>query len=174
MLANMNTGVTGSAAANDHAIGDIEALQVELGMLRDEVSKIVSHRAGQAKKMAEAGVGAARDTVSEYPLASVATAFAVGAALGLVLISSRKTNATRFGSAEDMRADLANYASQLRSNMMHTVRDSSIIDRLDRVASALSSTDAKATVGPVMDRVMGWLGQAKDAAQTAASKVTGS
>lgn len=176
MLANINTGVTGSVAANDQSIGDLDALKVELAMLRDEVAKVVEYRAKQAQRAAQAGVSVARDTVTEYPLASVATAFAVGAAVGLVLISPRKSAPARFGTfehADQMRADLANYAGQLKANIMHTVRDNSIIERLDRVASALSSTDAKATVGPVMDRVMGWLGQAKDAAQTAASKATG-
>ena len=170
MFATSTSGVSGTGSAADQDVSELDRLKLEIETLANEVSRIVEERTRRARHAAQAGVDAARDGVAEYPLASIAVAFAAGAAIGLIVTSPPRRVRSNFG--DDIKGDLANYANQLRSSLAQNVRDvreSSIVDRLERVASALSATDAKETMAPVIDRVAGWFGQAKAAAQTAAT-----
>lgn len=153
----------------------VETLRAQLAELSADVGKLVELRARQAQRAAGQATDAARDKIEDYPLATMAGAFAVGAVVGLLLTDGR--SATPRSRLESARDDLASYADDLKRSLSRTAREYSLTDRLDRMASALSTTDAKETLAPAFERVMGWLGQAKDkaksAAETAAAKVSG-
>ena len=71
-----------------------------------------------------------------------------------------------------MRSELGGYADELRRSIRSTVSSTSMADNLERLSTALSAVDAKASVGPAIDRLLGWFNQAKVAAKDAMSKAT--
>ena len=154
-----------NGAAEPASLADLKA---QLATLSDEVSTMVANRARQASEIADAGVDAARETVNDYPLAAIAAAFAAGALVGLALTS--RPTPTRRWIGQDVRSDLANYADELRGSLRNAARGTSMADNLERLSSALSAVDAKATVGPAVDRLLGWFNQAKAVAKDAMSK----
>lgn len=154
---------------------EIEKIRAQIAALAGDVTRIVEDRARQAKRLAEDTTVATREQIEEYPLATMAGAFAAGALIGVLLTEKRsETPRSRFDSARD---ELTSYASDLQRSLARTARDYSMSDRLEGLASALSKTDAKETIMPVFDRVVGWLGQATDSAkasaQAVAAKVSG-
>lgn len=159
---------------SDHDLSEIEGLKSKISELSNDVAKLVELRAKQAQRAAMQATEATRDTIDGYPLASMAGAFALGAVVGLLVMEGRSEPKSRYASARD---DLASYADDLKRSLSRTAKDYSLTDRLDRMASALSSVDAKDAVQPAFDRVLGWFGQAKaqakSAAEAAAAKVAG-
>ena len=73
---------------------------------------------------------------------------------------------------DDMRDELGDYTEQMKRKLKSASRQVGLTDNLERLGGALASSDAKSTFAPAFDRVLGWLGQAKDVAQSAVSKVT--
>ena len=145
---------------------ELKSLRTQIADLSNDVSKFLELRALQVKRAAGEATDAARNRIEHYPLASMAGAFALGAVIGLLLTETHSnTQRTRL---EAMRDDLAAYADDLRRSMSRSTRDYSLSDHFDRMASALSATNAKETMAPVFERVLGWLGQAKDRAKSAA------
>jgi ElaB/YqjD/DUF883 family membrane-anchored ribosome-binding protein len=154
---------------------EIEKIRAQIAGLAGDVTRIVEDRARQAKRLAEDATVATREQIEEYPLATMAGAFAAGALIGVFLTEKRSENPrSRF---ENAREDLTSYASDLKRSLARTARDYSMSDRLEGLASALSKTDAKESILPMFDRVVGWLGQATDSAkasaQAVATKVSG-
>lgn len=154
---------------------EMHSLQSQIADLSRDVAKLVEVRARQVRRAAGQATDAARDSIEDYPLASVAGAFALGAVVGLLLTEGR--SATPRSRLEAMRDDLSTYADDLRRSLSRSARDYSLSDRFEKMASALSSTDAKETIAPAFERVLGWLGQARDQAKSAVdaatAKVTG-
>jgi ElaB/YqjD/DUF883 family membrane-anchored ribosome-binding protein len=164
-----------NASLSDDAT-EVEKLGAQIAALTGDVTRIVEDRARQAKRLAEHATVATRQQIEEYPLATMAGAFAAGALIGVLLTEKlSETPRSRFDSARD---DLSSYASDLKRSLARTARDYSMSERLEGLASALSKTDAKETIMPVFDRVVAWLGQATDSAKTSAqavaAKVSGS
>lgn len=161
-------------SSSDYDASEIEELRAKITELSTDVAKIVELRAKQAQRVAGHAADSARGKVEDYPLASMAGAFALGAAIGLLVMEGRSEPRSRYATARD---DLASYADDLRRSLSRTAKDYSLTDRLDRMAAALSTVDAKETVQPAFERVLGWLGQAKaqakSAAEAATAKVTG-
>lgn len=168
MFSSAGTNSTGSNGSNGPV--SLTDLKAELTTLTSEVTRLVEERARRAAEMAEAGVDATRETVSDYPLASLAAAFAVGALLGLAFTTPART--TRSWTGSDMRNDLSNYAEELRRTIRSTASSTSMADNLERLSTALSAVDAKASVGPAIDRILGWFSQARAVAKDAMSKAT--
>ena len=149
---------------------ETEVLREQLSALGAEVSRIAEERMSAAKLSAEHGVTYARDVVEEYPLTSLALAFSAGAVIGLALVPSRRVSMDwRHASVNSVRDDLGDYTERLRRSIRSTAMGNGIVSNLERVADTVSSVDAKATIGPVWDRLVSWLEMAKDRASTAAS-----
>ena len=146
----------------------LSELQTELAALAGQVAAITAERARRAGVMARAGAETARETVSDYPLASLAVAFAAGALIGLAVTTPARPS--RAWSGHDMKRDLAGYADDLRRSIRSSATGASMADNLERLSSALSAVDAKATVGPAVDRLLGWFNQARTAASAAMNK----
>ena len=144
-------------------VDTVESLQEELKKLTDEVSGIIAYRARQAEQ-------AAKDTVEDYPIASMAAAFAAGAVVGLLVTQSHSSRPR--SSFDDMRSELSDYTDQMKRKLRSASRQVGLADNLERLGATLASTDAKATVAPAIDRIISWFGQAKDVAQSAVNKVT--
>ena len=154
---------------------ELVKIRAQIAALSVDVARIVEDRARQAKRLAEDATVATREQIEEYPLATMAGAFAAGALIGVLLTEKRsETPRSRFENARD---DLTFYASDLKRSLSRTARDYSMSDRLEGLATALSKTDAKESIMPVFDRVVAWLGQATDSAkasaQAVAAKVSG-
>ena len=148
---------------------EIEKIRAQISVLAGDVTMIVEDRARQAKRLAEDATVATREQIEEYPLATMVGAFAAGALIGVLLTEKRsETPRSRF---ENARNDLTSYASDLKRSLARTAQDYSLTDRFEKMASALSTTDAKETVSPLIDRVVAWLGQATDSAKTSAQAV---
>ncbi len=176
MLAANSSPVDPSASQTDGA--GLDTLRHQIASLSSEVAQIVESRARKANRAVVDAVetvgSTARASTAEYPIATMAAAFAAGAVVGILLLEARKPEPlSRFDSA---RHDLETYAADLKRSLQQSARNVSMSDRLERMAGALSATDAKATIAPAFERVVGWLGQAKDQAKTmvdaAAAKVT--
>lgn len=147
-----------NAGKNGADQSTVESLQVELKKLSDEVSSMVSHRAHQAEV-------AAKDAVEDYPMASMAAAFAAGAVIGLLVFQSHSSRPR--SSFDDMRDELSDYTEQMKRKLRSASRQVGLSDNLERLGATFASADAKSNLAPALDRVLGWLGQAKDAAQSA-------
>ncbi len=162
-------------ASSADGASEMHSLQSQIADLSRDVAKLVELRARQVRRAAGQATDAAREGIEDYPLASMAGAFALGAVVGLLLTDGR-SSAPR-SRLEAVRDDLSAYADDLRRSLSRTARDYSLSDRFERMASALSSTDAKEAMAPAFERVLGWLGQARDQAKSAVdaatAKVTG-
>ncbi len=176
MLAATNPPVDPTASQDDGAV--LEILRSQIVSLSNEVAQIVEDRAKKVNRAVSGAVenvgNSARTSATEYPIATMAAVFAAGAVIGILLLESRRSEpVSRFDAA---RHDLENYAADLKRSLQQSARGLSMSDRLERMAGALSATDAKATIAPAFERLTGWLGQAKDQAKTmvdaAAAKVT--
>ena len=157
-------------------LSEVEALRTQIADLTSDVAKLVNLRARQMNRAAGEATSAAREKIGDYPFESMVAAFVVGAVIAVLVSETRpQTRRSRFDSARD---DLASYAGDLKRSLSRTASDYSLTDRLDRMVSALSAPDAKQTLAPLFDRVLGWLGQAKgqvkSAAEAASASVTGS
>ena len=172
MLASLISDPTRQGAPISSQEIGLTDLKAQLTTLSEEVSRIAADRARQAAKMAEAGVDATRETVSDYPMASLATAFAAGAVLGLVLTQPARSSRTWGSDFRDVGDNLGGYAHDLQQNLRNSVSNTSMADQLERLSSALSAADAKGSIGPAVDRVLGWFNQAKSATNDAVAKVT--
>lgn len=174
MLASRTSNQTASPGNGSSGLSELKR---ELDKLSREVTRIAASRAERASALAESGVSTTRETIAEYPIPAMVGAFAVGALLGLALVPSSSSSNTRHLSRSwtdrEIREELQNYAEDLRRNVQRSVRGSTIADGLERLASALSATDARSSIQPALDRVMGWLGQARNTAADAVNRVTG-
>ena len=170
MLVTSIPGASSPSAGDAAPETDLASLQAELSAMAEQVTQIVADRARRAEAVAQSGIKASRDTIVQYPVETMLAVFAAGALLGLAVTA--KPARTRGFSAANVKADLDSYAHQLRRSVMHGVNETSMADRLERLTSALSATDAKAAIGPTVERVLGWFGQAKELAQSAVNKVS--
>ena len=71
-----------------------------------------------------------------------------------------------------MRAELADYTKKMKRSIRSSATGRGLMSNFERVADTVSSVDAKATIGPVWNRLVTWLEVAKDRASTAASDLT--
>ena len=161
MLPTEISSPTGSATS-------LSDLKAEFDKLSTEVARIGAERARRAADLAQRGVDGTRGTIEDYPMTAIAGAFAAGALLGLALMPARSSQGW---SAAGIRQDLSGYADDLRRKIRNAARETSMADNLERLASTLSATDAKATVGPAVERLWDWFSQARDAAKDAVAKV---
>ena len=152
---------------------EMEALREQLSVLSSEVSQIIAGRSEAAKLSAERGAEYTRGAVEEYPLASLALAFGAGALIGLALMPTRHVSTDwRHASVNSMRAELADYTKKMKRSIRSSATGRGLMSNFERVADTVSSVDAKATIGPVWNRLITWLEVAKDRASTAASDLT--
>lgn len=166
------TPSSGDLAPN---VNDMEmaALRDQLSTLSSEVSRIAAERLAAAKRATEAGAEYARETVNDYPLGSLALAFGAGALIGLAIVPPRRPIADwRHTSVNSVRDELADYTKQMKRSLRSSATGRGLISNLERVADTVSSVDAKATIGPVWNRIVSWLEVAKDRASTAAADLT--
>ncbi len=161
MLPTEISSPTGSATS-------LSDLKAEFDKLSTEVARIGAERARRAADLAQRGVDGTRGTIEDYPMTAIAGAFAAGALLGLALMPARSSQGW---SASGIRQDLSGYADDLRRKIRNAARETSMADNLERLASTLSATDAKATIGPAVERLWDWFTQARNAAKDAVAKV---
>ena len=163
-----------SSSSSDFDYSQIDSLKKSITDLSGDVARLVELRARQAQRAVEHATDATREKIGDYPLAAMAGAFALGAVVGLLVTETRSQPRSRYENARD---ELASYADDLKRSLSRTAKEYSISDRLERMAAALSATDAKDAVQPALDRVVGWFNQAKagakSAADAAAAKVSG-
>ena len=152
---------------------EIEALRGQISTLSSEVARIAAERVEAVKRAAEQGAEHAREAVDDYPLASLALAFGAGALIGLAVVPQRRAASDwRHASVNSVRDDLADYTRQMKRSIRSSATGRGLMSNLERVADTVSSVDAKATIGPVWNRIVSWLEVAKDRASTAASDMT--
>jgi ElaB/YqjD/DUF883 family membrane-anchored ribosome-binding protein len=147
------------AAANDTTANPTDSettLRDEIAQLAEDVKRLAEFRARQAKRAAE-------ETIDEYPVATMAGAFAIGAMIGLVLTAPR--------SQSSARDEIDRYTRQLRDQVRSAARQSSMADALETLGSRLSAPNAQETAGPIINRVMSWLTEARKTAQATVEKV---
>ena len=157
----------------EHESNELEALRNQIAALSSEVSRIAAERLELAKRTAEQSADLARESIEAYPLASLALAFGVGALIGLAVVPARRTSTDwRHASLSSVRDDLADYTRQMKRSIRSTAAGSGFMSNLERVADTVSSVDAKATIGPVWNRLVAWLETAKARATTAAADIT--
>lgn len=172
MLASLISDPNRQGGQDSLNVTSLTDLKAQLTSLTEEVTRIAAVRAQQAAKMAEAGVQATRETVSDFPMASIAGAFAAGAVLGLVLTQPARSSRTWGSDFGDVSDNLEGYAQDLQQSLRNSVSTTSMADHLERLTSAISTAEAKGSIGPTLDRVLGWFNQAKSAANDAVAKVT--
>jgi hypothetical protein len=149
--------------ANDRS-AEYAELRRELSMIASNVGIIIETRAAEAKRMAsdaaEAGLDSTRATIREYPVASIAVATILGAAIAISLSPPRRPSfAARMGNymPEVSRADLNDMASQLQRSASHAVRGSSLSSAFERVVDSVSSIDPKSSLTPALEKAGAWL-----------------
>ena len=151
---------------------DIEALRDQISELSTEVSRIVAGRVEAAKRATEAGTEYARETVDEYPLSSLALAFGVGALVGLAIIPSRRSSFDWHNpNLSHARGDLADFTDKMKRSIAKSASGRGLMSNFERVADTVSSVDAKATIGPVWNRLLSWLDDAKVRASASADEI---
>ena len=152
---------------------EIEALRGQISTLSSEVSRIAAGRVEAVKRVAAEGSDYAREAVDDYPFASLALAFGAGALLGLAVVPTRRDSPDwRHTSVDSLRDDLANYTKQMKRSIRSSATGRGLMSNMERVADTVSSVDAKATIGPVWNRIVSWLEVAKDRASTATTDMT--
>ena len=152
---------------------EIEALRGQISTLSSEVVRIAAGRVEAVKRVAVEGSDYARETVDDYPFASLALAFGAGALLGLAVLPPRRDSSDwRHASVNSLRDDLTDYTKQMKRSIRSSAAGRGLMSNLERVADTVSSVDAKATIGPVWNRIVSWLEVAKSRASTAAADMT--
>jgi hypothetical protein len=164
------TNSGGAAAGNGHDSSAAYAdLRRELAMIASNVGIIAETRAEQAKKLAteatEASLDATREIIRDYPVASIAAATLLGAAIAIALTAPRRptlaARASQWG--EQMmpsvtRADLNDLTRQLQRSASNSMPGSSLASVFERVVDSVSSIDPKSTLTPALEMAGAWLG----------------
>ena len=152
---------------------EIETLRSQISTLSSEVARIAAGRVEAAKRLALEGSDYAREAVDDYPFASLALAFGAGALLALAVVPPRRKSPDwRHASVYRLRDDLTDYTKQMKRSIRSSATGRGLMSNLERVADTVSSVDAKATIGPVWNRIVSWLEVAKDRASIAAANMT--
>jgi hypothetical protein len=139
-------------------------LKSELEMIASNVGIIIETRSAQAKELASKAAAASVDTTREivrgYPVASIAAATLLGAALAVVLTPSpRSSRVSRIGHSvpEVTRADLTEIAGQMRRSASHAVQGSSLAAMFERIVNSISSSDANTSLAPAVEKAGAWI-----------------
>ncbi len=152
---------------------EIEALREQMTQVSGEIARISAARIEAAKRAAEAGAEYAREGVEEYPLSSLAMAFGAGALIGLAILPKRRTSFDWHNpSVQSVRNELADYTDKMKRSIRGSATGQGMISNFERVVDTVSNVDAKATIGPVWNRILAWLDAAKERASSAAVDLT--
>jgi ElaB/YqjD/DUF883 family membrane-anchored ribosome-binding protein len=163
---------TGAATGNGHdRSAEYAELRRELAMITSNVSIIIETRAAQAKQMAteaaEAGLQTTRETIRDYPVASIAVATILGAALAIALTpATRRPSLTaRLGHyvPEVTRADLNDMVRHFQRSASHALHGSSLSSAFERVVDSVSSIDPKSSLTPALEKAGAWLSSLRTA-----------
>jgi len=143
----------------------IAELRKDLASLVAEVAQVVEARAMQAKdatvEAVDTGLGATRECIRSYPVASIATATVIGAALATLLVPSRPQRSgvarLRAWAPDITRADLREMAGELQRTASRNLNGSSLLPTFERVVDSVSSIDPKTTLTPALEKAGSWL-----------------
>ena len=158
----MKTRVT-TSSDQDARASQLAALRAELALVATEFAQVVETRSAQAKKFvveeANAGLSATRSAIRAQPMASLAVAIVVGAALAVLIVPmgySRKPTRARDWSLDSTRAELNHALDRARHAMPH-VNTGSLMSSFERMVESLSSIDAKSALMPTWEKISPWL-----------------
>ena len=147
------------APDDDPEAATLNSLQDELISIKNQLAGLAEQGASRARQLATDTTESARGLVREYPLASMAVLFILGGLIALAVIPSVSKKRSK---VQEWTDDMSHFTDKIQRSIRNSVRQSGMMDNLERVGSALSSVDAKETIAPVVDRLLNWFGQARD------------
>ena len=146
----------------DARASQLAELRAELATIATEFGKLVEARSAKAKEFvideATAGMNATRSAIRAQPMASLAIALVIGAAMAVLIVpkgASRRPTRNRDWSFDATRAEL-NGALDRARHAMPDVNSRSLMSSLERMVDSLSSIDAKSALMPTWEKIAPW------------------
>jgi hypothetical protein len=148
----------------------IEALRRDLAAVVDDAKRIVASQVAQAgatvEHVANDSVDVVRETIRAHPMAAIAAAVVVGAALAVVLTpAAPRKMASRGGWVPSAltATHVQEMISNAQSSAVNSTAGSSLASALERVVESVSSIDPKASLTPALEKAGAWLGSLRSA-----------
>ncbi len=149
-------------AAPDHSV--LLELRKDLAAVVADLTKIVEHRAAQAKAGAEAGIDTASTMIRSHPVASVAVAVLLGAGVAVAVLPSsrRRTLQPRDWSLPAMPA-FVQTVRDLPSSVASSSTLASLASAFERVVEHIATVDPKSSLTPALQKAGSWLTELRGA-----------
>ena len=146
-------------APPDHSV--LQELRTDLSAIVADLTKIVEHRAAQAKAGAADGISAASAMIRSHPVASVAVAALVGAGVAVLVLPlshpARRTLRARDWSLPAMPAAFVQTVRDLPSSVAGSSTLSSLASAFERVVEHVATVDPKSSLTPALEKAGAWL-----------------
>ena len=147
----------------DARASQLAALRAELALVATEFGQVVEARSAKAKQFvveeASAGLSATRGIIRAQPMASLAAAIVVGAALAVLIVPkgySRTPARGRDWSLDATRAEFNGALDRARNAIPHATTGS-LMSSFERMVESLSTIDAKSALMPTWEKISPWL-----------------
>lgn len=152
-------------AAPDHSV--LLELRKDLAAVVADLTKIVEHRAAQAKAGAEAGIDTASTMIRSHPVASVAVAVLLGAGVAVAVLPSsrpsRRTLRAHDWALPAMPAAFAQTVRDLPSSVANSSTLASLASAFERVVEHIATVDPKSSLTPALQKAGSWLTELRGA-----------
>ena len=148
----------------DHSAPDpsvLVELRKDLAAIVADLTKVVEHRAAQAKAGAAGGIDAAASMIRSHPVASVAVAVLLGAGVAVAILPSsrpsRRSSLARDWALPAMPAAFVQTVRDLPSSVASSSTLSSLASAFERVVEHIATVDPKSSLTPALEKAGVWL-----------------
>jgi ElaB/YqjD/DUF883 family membrane-anchored ribosome-binding protein len=151
----------GSESVNPEKSALLE-LRQDLAAIVADLTKVVEHRAAQAKASAAEGAEAASHMIRAHPVAAVSVAVLLGAALAVALLPSSRPSPRRLGATNWSMPSMPNFVHAVQSipstvaNVANSSAMASLGSVLERVIEQVAALDPKSPLPPTLAKAGKW------------------
>lgn len=140
-------------------MAQLDELRRDLAAVVADAKRFAEVRVAQAEAAANDGLDIARDTIRAHPMAAIAVATLLGAAVAVALTpASRKTsNWDKWVPGGLTTAHVQDMIANAQRSVSQSAAGSSMASALERVVESVSSIDPNTSLTPALEKAGAWL-----------------